>query len=127
MMTHPDFPYSFDPSGCAACGGHCCIGESGHVWVSMGEMEKIADFTGLEIEEFLKQYVKKVWYKYSLKELKIGNDNHACVFFDEDRKGCSIYPVRPKQCCDFPFWEHFRIHPEEAYAECPALKPLPSP
>lgn len=124
MMTHPDFPYAFDPRGCESCGGHCCTGESGNIWVSRSEIEEISAFLEMESDEFLNQYVKKVWYKYTLKEMQIGENNFACVFFDMEKQSCSIYAVRPKQCRDFPFWDHFRIHPEEAYEECPALKPL---
>lgn len=124
MITHPDFPYTFDPKGCATCGGHCCTGESGNIWVSRKEIEEISTFLEMESEEFLNQYVKKVWYKYTLKEMQIGENNFACIFFDTQIQACSIYTVRPKQCRDFPFWDHFKNHPEEAFEECPALKPL---
>ena len=31
-------------------------------------------------------------------------DAPACPFLQEDQR-CGIYPVRPKQCATWPFWE----------------------
>ncbi|WP_408938899.1 YkgJ family cysteine cluster protein [Helicobacter sp. MIT 00-7814] len=33
--------------------------------------------------------------------------NIECIFFENGK--CAIYPVRPKQCRDFPFWESHKI------------------
>jgi len=30
--------------------------------------------------------------------------NGDCIFFDR-RQGCTIYPVRPRQCRTWPFWD----------------------
>jgi uncharacterized protein len=30
--------------------------------------------------------------------------NGDCVYFDPKKRGCTIYPVRPKQCRTWPFW-----------------------
>jgi Fe-S-cluster containining protein len=51
----------------------------------------------------------------------ISKDNYACIFFDLDKKQCSIYEARPKQCRTFPFWEHFKTNIKEVIDECPAI------
>jgi Fe-S-cluster containining protein len=39
--------------------------------------------------------------------------NGDCIFWNE---GCSIYPVRPRQCRTFPFWAE-NLRSPEAWAE----------
>ena len=63
----------------------------------------------------------KAGYKYSIKERQISKDSYACVFFDLNKKQCSIYDVRPTQCRTFPFWEYFKNNIEEVKEECPAI------
>ena len=121
LITKEGFDYGFDPSGCEACGGRCCTGESGNIWVSVKEMELIAEALNLAFDEFTRSYVKKVWYKYSLIEQKIDEQNHACIFFDTQSKGCAIYEQRPRQCRDFPFWDVFKNNLEEVKKECPSI------
>lgn len=99
-----EFDFSFDNSECDSCGGKCCTGESGYIFVNIDEMLKISDFLDLSFDEFTQTYVKKVGYRFSFLE-KPSADGCACVFFDDSSKKCLIYDVRPKQCVDFPFWE----------------------
>lgn len=104
MNTDKDYPFSFEGSACEGCGGKCCVGESGYVFVSIDEMQKIASFLALEFESFTKSYVRKVGYRFSFIEKPYQNAL-ACVFFDTGSKQCSIYAHRPKQCRTYPFWE----------------------
>lgn len=104
MNTDKDYPFSFEGSACEGCGGKCCVGESGYVFASIDEMQKIASFLALEFESFTKSYVRKVGYRFSFIEKPYQNAL-ACVFFDTDSKQCSIYAHRPKQCRTYPFWE----------------------
>lgn len=101
------FSFSFYPSACKQCGGECCIGESGYIFLNLSEAEAIAKSLSLSLESFAKQYLLKVGYRFSLIE-KPYKSGFACVFFDEDSKSCKIYPLRPKQCKDFPFWDKLR-------------------
>jgi len=86
-------------------------------------MEAIASFLNISLKRFKNNYVKKYYNGYSLKEI-IKDKEHLCVFFNPDIKRCEIYPVRPKQCRTFPFWEHFKNNIEEVKKECPAIKIL---
>ena len=115
------YPYRFDASACEACGGHCCTGESGYIWVKYDEIVEMAKFVNLSLEEFATMYLKKVKHRYSLVEKKLSEDNYACIFFDETIKRCTIYPVRPLQCRTFPFWEQFKQDEDEVRKECPGI------
>jgi len=100
------FPYAFDSSACASCGGRCCIGESGNIFVTPAEIEAIVGILDIDVALFFREYLVKVDYKYSLKERRVG-DSYDCIFFDRESNGCLIYEARPLQCRTFPFWEQF--------------------
>ena len=122
LMEQEGYGYKFDPAECTPCGGHCCTGESGYIWVKYHEIEAIANFLELEVEDFAKIYLKKVKHRYSLIErIREKEGDHACLFFDDEAKRCSIYPVRPLQCRTFPFWDQFKNNEEEVRRECPGI------
>ncbi len=120
ILEQDGYPFSFNSDACAACKGHCCTGEPGYIWVSAPEMTAIAAHLQIDPEQFKSEYLEKVGYKYSIRELK-RNGGHECLFFDERISGCSIYHVRPSQCRTFPFWDYFLHHPKEAGEECPGI------
>lgn len=56
--------------------------------------------------------------KLSLQEFANGD----CTFFDPDTRRCSIYPVRPTQCRNWPFWLSNLETPDawtDTQTECP--------
>ncbi|BEG56953.1 YkgJ family cysteine cluster protein [Helicobacter sp. NHP21005] len=120
--------FSFDQRACVSCGARCCLGKEGYIFLKPTEMEAISVFLKLPFEVFTRKYIKKVGYRYSLleKPAKDPKEGYACVFLDEESKRCQIYPVRPKQCQTFPFWECFKSEKgiEELCALCPGVKPL---
>lgn len=86
--------------GCTACGACCTThGECAYVYLAEGDVRAIAHYLKLERAEFLERYCKRDDGRVILRM-----DEPACAFLDE-RKRCRIYPVRPKQCATFPFWE----------------------
>ncbi|MHB8790104.1 MAG: YkgJ family cysteine cluster protein [Desulfobulbaceae bacterium] len=121
LLRKKGFSYSFDPGACANCSGHCCRGESGYIWVNRGEIDRIAAYLGTNPIDFMAGSVRQVDRRLSLKERWTG-DEALCIFFDERIRGCRIYPVRPTQCREFPFWNHFRSCPEELAADCPGVR-----
>jgi len=121
MIREEGYNFSFMPSACVSCGGACCIGESGYIWVNYKEIEDIANFLGLSIEDFAKNYLIRAKSRYSLKEFKVKELGYACIFFDTQKRGCKIYDVRPKQCRTFPFWEQFKCDTKELIKECPGV------
>ena len=121
IVSQEGFNYKFQPSACESCGGACCTGASGYIWAKYQEIEKMANFLELTVEEFATMYLKKVKHRYSLVEKKLDNENYACIFFNETLKQCSIYSVRPRQCRTFPFWDTFKNNEEEVRDECPGI------
>ena len=119
-MTKEGYPYAFDPSACVSCGGRCCTGESGYIFVNKHEMERMANFLHIDIEALKERYLYKKGYKYSIKERQVG-ESFECVFFDRELNGCSVYAARPIQCRTFPFWEHFKHNVEALKEECPGI------
>lgn len=114
------FAFGFQPSLCQECGGRCCIGESGYIWISEEEAKKVALFLLIDIDNFAIKYLFRANDRLSIRE-KPYKEGCACIFFDEITKTCSIYEVRPLQCRTFPFWERYKTHTNEAFEECPAL------
>lgn len=121
LFKNDEYGYCFDASKCTSCGGKCCRGESGYIWIKPSDIEAISKFLGIKIEDFAIMYVIKVGHRYSLNEKKLGDDDYACVFFDEEKEQCSIYELRPIQCRTFPFWEQFKKNEKEVRDECPGI------
>lgn len=115
------FEYYFDRQNCATCGGKCCTGESGYIWINDDEISKIAAKFEILKEQFMALYLEKVGIRYSIKE-KIYNGGYACCFFDEENKNCGIYEFRPNQCKTFPFWDYYKKHFSELEEECAGVR-----
>jgi Fe-S-cluster containining protein len=121
MTEHKDYSYKFDQIRCFSCEGNCCIGESGYIWITIQEIKSLSSYLNISMEELLQKYILKSGYKYSIKERQLSKNNYSCIFFDLEKKQCSIYEVRPTQCRTFPFWEYFKNNIEELKQECPAI------
>jgi Fe-S-cluster containining protein len=124
LIKKEGFSYAFEPSGCDTCAGNCCIGESGYIWITVQEINFLAKHLGITLEEVRTKYLNKIGYKYSIKEVKLAEDNYACMFFNLEKKQCTIYEARPVQCRTFPFWDYFKENTEEVYKECPAIRTI---
>ena len=124
LIKKDGFPYAFEPSACDTCAGNCCIGESGYIWINAQEINTLATHLNISIEELRSNYLEKKGYKYSIKEVKLAEDNYACTFFDLEKRQCSIYEARPIQCRTFPFWDYFKENTQEVYEECPAIRTI---
>ena len=98
---------------CTGC-GNCCTGEPGYVWVTEQEIQSLADLTGTELEAFTETYVRKIGARFSLREFPNGD----CVFFDSDKRNCTVYDARPVQCKTWPFWNSNLETPEDWQRTC---------
>jgi Fe-S-cluster containining protein len=101
---------------CTRC-GNCCTGAPGVVWVNDEEVAAIAEYRGQEAAKLELHYTRKFGERRSLRERANGD----CVFWDREA-GCTIYPVRPRQCRTWPFWESNVATPEawqETCRRCP--------
>src|SRR5438445_2470108 len=95
---------------CTRC-GHCCTGEPGFVWVNEAEIAAIAKHRGETVEQVLALHIRPA--DRSLRE----KPNGDCIFYDKTA-GCTIYPVRPRQCRTWPFWESNVATPEAWQRTC---------
>ena len=120
IIEEVGYNFGFRNGFCDECGGRCCTGESGYIWISEEEVLRASSFLGMDLQDFVEKYLFRVNGRLSIKE-KSYQDGCACIFFDENAKNCSVYEVRPAQCRTFPFWEYYKTHHEEALKECPAL------
>ena len=102
---------------CTQC-GNCCTGAPGYVWIDDADVEAIADYTGKTLGEVRLLDARVVGRRISLRE----HPNGDCVYFDGESRRCTIYPVRPKQCRTWPFWNSNVATPEtwaSVQKECP--------
>jgi Fe-S-cluster containining protein len=83
---------------CTGC-GRCCTGSPGYTWVSVEEIEAMAQYLGLSVDDFGSKYLRRIGHRYALLERAVTYD---CILLKG--KMCSVYPVRPTQCQTFPFW-----------------------
>ncbi len=97
---------------CTQC-GKCCGGAPGYVWVNAEEVRAIAEFRGEPVEEFRDRFTRPVGIRHSLRERPDGE----CVLYDKS-VGCTVYPVRPRQCRTWPFWETNVKTPENWQHTC---------
>lgn len=121
VIQQAGFDYCFDTEACGECGGFCCRGASGHVWIGQGDVVRMSGFLKLNTVDFLAGYTERTDNRLVLRERRSA-DGFACIFFDRGRNRCTIYPVRPGQCRSFPFWNYFRNHREELLRECPGIR-----
>ncbi len=106
---------------CRMC-RYCCSGEPGYVYLSEEEIINLAKFLEMPIDQFMKVYCRTVDHgDYLMVSLREKSD-YDCIFLTD--KGCSVYPVRPKQCATYPFWENIMSSPEawlEESRRCPGI------
>jgi Fe-S-cluster containining protein len=98
--------------GCTQC-GHCCTGAPGFVWVDDEEIEAIAGHLGEPVEQFTAAHTRIEFRGRSLRERANGD----CVFYDQ-KTGCTIYEVRPRQCRTWPFWTSNVASPDDWQKTC---------
>lgn len=96
------------PFECHQC-HNCCRGaQPGWVYPGKREVLAIARWLKLSAAEFRSRYLVKD--PEGDRSLRI-EANGDCVFWKD---GCTIYPVRPRQCRTFPFWSQ-NLESQEAW------------
>ena len=75
-----------------------CCEQQGFVYLTEGDLVRIAAFLGMRPAAFERAHVYRTKH---LRRLRV--PRHAqCTFLREG--GCSIHAVKPVQCRAFPFW-----------------------
>jgi Fe-S-cluster containining protein len=108
---------------CLGCGG-CCSGPGeGYIWVSRPEIEFIADFLNISVEQLREKYLRRVGLRTTIIEQEATKD---CIFLRNinGQKKCIIYEFRPSQCRNWPFWSENLSSPgawNKAAQKCPGI------
>jgi len=121
-MTKAHFYASGLNFSCKRC-STCCRYDSGFVFLSEEDLEKLTDSLDMEKDRFVKAYCRWVTSLQGKKSLSLKEkSNKDCVFWESS--GCSVYKVRPLQCSSFPFWPSILSSPGSwkiAAAACPGM------
>lgn len=75
-----------------------CCDQQGFVYLTGGDLERIAQYLRMTAREFEKRFVYRTKH---LLRLRVPRERQ-CEFLGEG--GCSIHSVKPVQCRVFPFW-----------------------
>ncbi len=79
---------------CKKC-GECCKGYGG-TYITPDNINEIAAYIHIDPDEFQKKFCRISGNRSLLKQ----NENGFCIFWDDL---CTIHPVKPKMCRDWPF------------------------
>jgi Fe-S-cluster containining protein len=93
---HSDRKGPEDVFKCRRC-GDCCRGYGG-TYLTSEDIEAIAAYLGTGTESLLSSYCRLSGDKYLLAQRADG----YCVFWD---RLCTIHPVKPRMCRNWPFIE----------------------
>ncbi len=102
MIFQEGFKYSFDESKCESCGGKCCTGESGNIFVNQEEIRLLREHFKLDELEFRERFLRKVGFKFSLKEKEF-EDGFACIFLIQRGEIVPFMPCVLRNAKPFPF------------------------
>ncbi|MHA1231201.1 MAG: YkgJ family cysteine cluster protein [Candidatus Helarchaeota archaeon] len=94
---------------CEKCAS-CCKDWKGTIYISIGEIESIANHLNLTLEEIFNKFIhfEEEFFIVDNTELKltyfvVNQINNRCVFLKENNE-CIIHEVKPFLCKIFPFW-----------------------
>lgn len=82
--------------GCNQC-GDCCRW-TGHVHLTDSDIKRISGFLNIDERDFINDYTCLTATRSGLS--LINQPDESCIFLEYS--SCRIYPVRPKQCRDYP-------------------------
>jgi Fe-S-cluster containining protein len=75
-----------------------CCEQQGFVYLTEGDLKRIAEYMGMTAASFERKYVYRTNHRLRLRVPR----HSQCHFLREG--GCSIHEVKPAQCRAFPFW-----------------------
>jgi Fe-S-cluster containining protein len=83
-----------------ACQAGCteCCTQKGFVYLTEGDLQRMAEFLGMDAAAFERKYVYRTRH---LLRLRVPREAQ-CHFLRAG--GCSVHEVKPTQCRIFPFW-----------------------
>lgn len=82
---------------CRRCGNCCRV--RGYVRLNESEIDGISEFLGMNVSEFTESYTRVTHDRRGLSLVE--DSDGSCIFLRDDSL-CSINPVKPAQCRNFP-------------------------
>jgi len=106
---------------CKRCSS-CCRYDSGFVYLSENDLEKLVLALKMDKNNFIKAYCRWVtdWKGDEVLSLR-EKSNKDCILWEN---GCKVYLDRPLQCVSFPFWDSILVSAnnwENAAKSCPGM------
>jgi len=95
-----------------------CCEQQGFVYLTEADLTRIAEYLGMQAEEFERRYVYRTSHLLRLRVPR----QQQCHFLRDG--GSSIHAVKPVQCRVFPFWPELVDSKREwkkAAAYCPGM------
>ena len=102
---------------CRQC-GQCCRGYGGTV-VTRADIHRIAEYLGTRTAEFTARCCTSFGSRTMLRQA----DSGFCLFYDA---GCTIHPVKPAMCRNWPFIQGVLRDPQNwriMARFCPGMRP----
>ena len=84
------------------------------------EFSNVASYLNISLQSLLDIYTDKIvagWAKMASSIDSESGKPEKCIFLGEDRKSCTIYPVRPNQCRTYPWWPRLLLNESNWSAE----------
>lgn len=107
---------------CIQC-SRCCRHDPGYVFLSKSDLQAIADYLSLTVEEVKSTFCTRVGFSQDFSMISLlEKDNHDCIFWEDG--GCRVYQARPIQCRTYPFWSSVLAGPEgweREKRQCPGI------
>jgi uncharacterized protein len=103
---------------CQQC-GECCQGRGG-IFTTDVEMELMAQYLKITVDQLITNYLEHTPMGLAVKNRPGG----GCIF--NDQGSCTVHPVKPRICRDWPFLPAILLHENEyeaAKEACPGLDP----
>ncbi len=100
---------------CTLC-GDCCNGFGG-TYLSGADVQAISRYLGLPEDRLVAHYTQKSGDRRVI----VQGDNGYCIFWD---KVCTIHPVKPKMCRQWPFIRSILVDVDNwraMAASCPGM------
>lgn len=99
--------------------GKCCMsrGAYGYVYFDLEDRRRMARCLGLTTLQFTRRYLDKSEGWFHLK-----HPERDCLFLEKKR--CTVYEGRPRQCRTWPFWPEnmqAKTWTKEIAAFCPGI------
>jgi Fe-S-cluster containining protein len=85
---------------CSKCPGYCCTYKT--IDVTKRDIARLAKHFGVTYDHAKTRYTKVVYGNLSLRHQKDHIFKRACMFFDTDKRRCTVYEARPTVCRQYP-------------------------